>query len=440
MALLFCGALALLVATCADAGAQHRNEINSVSAQQLNAYRDALRRSQAVDHHWQSFSILHSSCQPSSSSLVDTMMSALLYIEERIGQPVPYWDFNSSATIPSAFLDATYVPNDGYAPVPNPLLADSVNPLCRMDGDIDDLTKRDIRERLQALPMLSAADRFSVLFDAMSVVQGVLGGCLISLETAPSHPLWISMLSYVITTYQSWSAPATKPTPCPSHLMVPASTAVMLSRCWIQDEDVGMKPGPVVDLSALQNMTSATPDSKDTVQLFIKSASGIVVPGPLVTRRMLQDLHDNQDEFGIVPFEEQKAPGLDFTHARSSPAPAVVPAVPGGSGMPGATGRSYNDVGAAAPTAGASHGTPSNGRAAWIPPIERKSGGIPSIVVGAWERTRPRRTCRIVSQRRPVAAEWFEDALRPWSFWPVPFDVFICWDVPVIWYVTRCNT
>jgi Common central domain of tyrosinase len=111
-----------------------RQDINTLTTQQLTAYREALLNAGALelDSTWQTGGFLHSNwCLHYMQASFPWHRAHLLWLEQQLGVPIPYWNFFSSKAtdstsadsgIPQAFLDVDFVGSDGQTK-PNPLLS-----------------------------------------------------------------------------------------------------------------------------------------------------------------------------------------------------------------------------------------------------------------------------------------------------------------------------
>ena len=118
-----------------DPGLRVRKDITALSEAELTAFRAALDDimhvgSSSPSSPWQQWAYLHTNwCLHYQEAFGFWHRAFLMYLEDRIGMAIPYWDWmawdaadptSPRAGLPQAFLDETYVHPDGSTR-PNPL-------------------------------------------------------------------------------------------------------------------------------------------------------------------------------------------------------------------------------------------------------------------------------------------------------------------------------
>lgn len=187
-----------------------RKDIASMSEVEINALRTRLDDVMHIcdpspDSPWQRWAYIHTNwCLHYQEAFGFWHRAYLMYLEELIDMPIPYWDWmaadaadptSANAGLPQAFLDETYVHPDGTER-PNPLryaaAKDGCSKLCVLDPKIPNAqcshvnrypvftdpksTVPQPRAQYFAMPQIfqqQVSD--ALLFDTFSTPQGVWG-------------------------------------------------------------------------------------------------------------------------------------------------------------------------------------------------------------------------------------------------------------------------
>ena len=141
-----------------------RKDIRALTLAELNQYRAKLDdvmqvANPAPESPWQQLSYVHGNwCLHYQEAFLFWHRAYLLYFEQLLGMPVPYWnwmaedanvDGSPNAGIPQAFLDATYIHPETGAQRPNPLryaaAKDGRSKACRSSSAANTLSEADCR-------------------------------------------------------------------------------------------------------------------------------------------------------------------------------------------------------------------------------------------------------------------------------------------------------